>query len=509
MINTVKQISGKVYIGLFVGIFMLHQFSAAQFQQSQFQQPNQSQQNVYGTNSQNNSFYNQQNSGNSSQFGQNSRSYGRLSGRQTSSRSSRRNNGADSTLNPNGAPSQVQSSRPSASQRSLTPPNRAPGSSQNSVQNGGSDIVIHSGNSVDNKSPNSSRASVPKPRFASKTYLYLESSHLAVKVGEPFTVDIRLSGKTETKYDQLGFTLSYDPEVLMPVMDQDAEGNWLAAQSMQVLFDEEKYGTAVTQNQIIQQDGLIHLELNILEPQPAKTTTIARLVLVPIQKMKSTRIEFVAANDDSETPLSYLRFGEEDVLGSSSDLFDGVIPLDVFIQDAESSSKNLISSKHNAKESRYLPATLDLVLSDHNVDVGGNVSLDIVLNNPAQIPVDEVEFLVVFNTRVLQMLSQNALASNGLEVNAEKGILRYKGALRKTQAAQQTTIATVQFKALAPTTKSTFKVLVHKGGTMASTGAYYKGRDILGDPSVLTDGVRTTSISVRPTLSYLNQNKRF
>lgn len=509
MINTVKQISGIVYIGLFVGIFMLHQYSAAQFQQSQFQQTNQSQQSSFGFDSQNNSSYNQQNSGNSSRFSQSSRSSGRMSGRQTSSRSSRRNNGTDSTLNPNGAPSQVQSNRPAIPQRSLTPPNRAPGSSQNSVQSGGSDIVIHSGNSDDNKPSNSPRASVPKPRFASKAYLYLESSHLAVKVGEPFTVDVRLSGKPETKYDQLGFTLSYDPEVLMPVLDQDAAGNWLSAQSMQMLLDEDKYGATVTQNTINQQDGLIHIELTTLEPQPAKATSIARLVLVPIQKTKSTRIEFISADEDSESPLNYLRFGEEDVLGSSGDLFDGVIPLDIFIQDTGSTSKSLISSNLDKKDSKYQPATLDLVLNEHSIDVGGQVSLDIVLNNPAQLPVDEVEFLVVYNTRVLQMLSQNALASNGLEANAEKGILRYKGALRKTHAAQQTTIATIQFKALAPTTKSTFKVLVHKGGTMASTGAYYKGRDILGDPSVLTDGVRTTSIAIRPTMSYLNQSKRF
>jgi hypothetical protein len=364
--------------------------------------------------------------------------------------------------------------------------------------------VIHSGGGSQEKNAASPRASVPKPRFVSKTYLYLESSNLAVKVGEPFTVDVRLSGKPDTKYDQLAFTLSYDPEVLMPVIDQREDGDWIAAQEMELLIEQNKTDPTTTQNQINYHDGLIRLELNMLEPQAAKSITIARLIFVPVHNSKLTRIDFVTKSGEPGTALSYLRLGEDDVLGSPSDLFDGVIPIDINIQEDGTTPDRLIRHDDGIPQSGNLPASLDLVVRESHVDVGGIVNLDIVLNNPGKLPVDEVEFLVMYNTRVLQTLENNAIHSNGLDINTEKGILRYKGTLRKTHADAQTSLATIRFKALAPTTKSTFKVLVHKHGTLPSTGAYYKGQDILGDPTVLTDGVRTTSISVRPTVSYLN-----
>lgn len=503
-----------------ISLLCINLQSVAQYQQSSsYSQQYSNQQGSYGSNSYNQSSYNQQNSGYSSGFGQSSRSSGRLSGRTTSSRSSRRSSNTDTSLtgnsavNPSYNSAQTQSSRSSASQRSLTAPRSGMNAAPSVGGNGGGEVVIHSGNTGESKSKNASRASVPKPRFVSKTYLYLESSHLAVKMGEPFTVDVRLSGKAETKFDRLGFVLSYDPEMIKPVMDQRADGTWFDAQTMELPFAKNLEDVRIEQNEINVHDGSIHFSARLAEPLPAKTTTVARMIFVPVGQGKSTRIEFLSKSDEGNEALSFAQLGDQDVLGSSKDAFDGVIPLDIYIQDEASTSNGLIKSQTDKQGSSLMPATLHLVVDKHNVDVGNYVDLDIVLNNPAQLPVDEVEFLVMYNTRILHVLnfdtaqSQGLSSASGLDVNTEKGIMRYQGTFRKTKADAQTTIASIRFRATAPTTKTTFKVLVHKRGTLPSTGAYYKGQDILGDPSIVTDGVQTTSVSVRPTLSYLEHNK--
>ena len=517
------------YSLFYISCLLLFLGSVTGYSQTTFQQQNQSynqNQNSYGGFGSNQSYNANQYQGQqlNSGFGSSRSSRGSLSGRSRSSRSSRRGNDTTNFTNAiPGTTAPTQSVRPSISRRPNTPSGLAP---SNAGGGGAGGISVHSGsgNNADVKKP-ANRQSVPQPQIKKKTYLYLESSHLSAKVGEPFTIDVRLSGLADTQFDSLAFQLRYNPLDLMPVQGQGSEGEWLPANSVQFMSNSNSAkddgpflfsdSTLVQQTNIqhpVQHTaGTISFSANLAETVRAKNFVLARMTFVPIRHVKSTRISFDTGLQSNETNTSstYLFFEGKDVLGSENDPFDGVIPLDITIQPDANSSKHSIAWMNEEPKPRHANARLELVVPNGNVNIGDSFDLQIVLNNPAQIPVDEVEFLIGYNTRVLQMVSSDSVGNNGLsgglQINKEKGIMQYKQAIRKTTPDTQTVIATVRFQAIRPTTNTTFKVLVHKDGSMPSTGASYKGQDILGESGSPTDGIHTTSVSVRPTLAYLQQ----
>lgn len=523
-----------ITILVITSVIILTEYNTSMAQVSQ-QQSNPYNNNSFGNNSQSNNsgFNQQQGNGLSNGFGS-SRQNNRLSGRNGTGRSSRRNSNGDANLNNNGQvnPSaQPQSANPPPSRRSgsgLSVPNSPSGSGSPA------EIMIHADNHAGQETtqPNK-RQNVPKPRIATKSYFYLEASQLAAKIGEPVTLDVKLSGLPDAKMDRIGFVLSYNPDEILPVQGQGSDGKWIPAQSMKLkqnVEEEMKGGMATAQpflmkneeletqsvsvNMIQHQEGKMIFFAELPEPQKVDSAIIARIVVVPIQQVKFTRIEFVSHGDETADTMSYLRLGDDDVLGSASDPHDGMIPLDLVIQSGGADMNPFTIDDKKSLLTIASPAAIELKVNQNHVDVGDVVELDIVLLNPSQLPVDEVEFLIMYNTRILQIVQQDKINpsvmahQNGLQVNKEKGILQFKGELRKTKPGPTITIATVRFKAVSPTTKTTFKALVHKDGSLPSTGAYYKGNDILGDPTNATDGVYTTSVTVQPTVAFIQQKQK-
>jgi len=60
-------------------------------------------------------------------------------------------------------------------------------------------------------------------------------------------------------------------------------------------------------------------------------------------------------------------------------------------------------------------------------------------------------------------------------------------------------------KAIRPTKKTTLRIFMNENGEEPTTGIFYRTMDRLGDPANPYDGVKTTSISVRPTTAYLQK----
>ncbi|MDP8245250.1 MAG: hypothetical protein P9L94_14295 [Candidatus Hinthialibacter antarcticus] len=514
-----------------------------------------------GRSSRNNSYGNQD-YGNSSYGNQSGNSRSRGRGRNSQNNSANNPYGGQ-FQNQNNDPNnigQTQSSRPATA-------NAGAAAGQGGAPQGGIQIQGTTGGGVPGQpgkpQQKNRKAQSTETQFRTRdsAMLYLKPSRSVSAPNEPVTVDVMLSNTARVEFDELRLQLRFDPSIVKVVQAGD-DGEWADAKALRVVPTEDEQTRLdeannlsgkktkfildpannkyeVTANEVKASEGVIDFKVNAVDKSGSDTGILARFTAIPQPGNDMVSIGFQFADVSStkvatkDSLLTYLRLDGKDQLGSSYDPADGVISLEVSILDGDEdlSSRNQITRadrerRFDGEDDGTGMVQLHLLNQEPVVDVGDTVEVDVYLQNPDNEEFDSLSLLVAFNPRILEPIDGDEIASGiNLDesegkakfsfdfpllnsVDSEKGLIDFRRRSLNKSVSQQGVVATVRFRAVRPTKKTTFRILVNGKGEDPTTGVFFRGQDRLGASIDPFDGFTTTSISVRPTMAYLNKLRK-
>jgi hypothetical protein len=512
---------------------------------------NNSMNNQYSNNNQsnyNNSMFQQQNSGyNNNNQGNSSQSNSRSRSNRSRSRSQTDGQNTANSRNTRSNPAST-TAAPNATGNVKSKGNRPPASTGGAAGEG----VQVQGGAPQGSSSNAkagARRPVADQTIQQNAILLLKSSTSVGVLNDPLIVSVELANKKKEEIDRLAFTLRYDPQDLLLAVEKGADGNWVKANTIPLPASSPKDASAsvsgaakisllasdsskfkIVQNLVDSQNGLISFEMTAIGKPVAVDGAIVLLTFVPIREAQTTvAFQFInpIKREPEKEPITCLTLAGEDQLGTRFSKSDGVINLDLSIYKSQEDAERepLIAKsgdKADEDEEKGAPITLSLDVRDGEVSVGDTVNVDVVVSNPDRKSFDAVNLLIAYNPHVFEPVDGDKNAP-GINVNdsenkerfpmdfsvvnnidKEKGIIDYrKKAMRKPCRAQGV-LATIQLRALRPTTKTTFRLFLSETRQEPTTGVSFRFQDRLGDASDPFDGVKTCSVGVRATTASLS-----
>lgn len=393
----------------------------------------------------------------------------------------------------------------------------------------------------------------PEMKVRSKTTLLLSSKSSAVVVNEPFDLNVTLANPGSLEFDTLSFAVQYDPRTVMPVAGKDKEGNWvpLDAVSLKTKIKQEDISTSVpgrikfgnlfansgeaeiTTNKVDTTNGIIQMELKVKDKPVDGSGIVSSISMVPLNDVRQTTIRFMfdepgKEKNEKSKPLTSLYLGSDDQLGSKVRHDDGAInlSLEVYDSDEQVKNRNIIKNagdRFDDEEASTLSTHLHIIPRQKQVDVGDMLEVDVYLANPDLENIDSINLLIAFNPRYFEVEDSDSIQP-GVNLDDKdykdkfsfdfpmmnvadnrKGIIDYRVQGFGKPVRSEGEFVTIRLRALRPTKKSTFRVLMNQSGESPTTSVVYKNRDRLGDSSRWTDGVTTSSVEIRPTMAYLKK----
>jgi len=387
----------------------------------------------------------------------------------------------------------------------------------------------------------------PQAKFKPVATLYMDTDSIVKIIDQPFPVDINLSNPNKVGFNNLSFTVNYDPSEMIPVQyvqsEEDKPGQWepvnkvsldasevtpWQAQGVQSQADAEELDTQsfiskrasiyqVNANKINEEEGLIRFSASVLSESSTDSGLVARVYFMPLKETNNAELYFEFINPETEPSEGYLTAltgSNQDQLGTKYDPTDGTSGLTVRIYESLEKSKR--DPRVKTQQDRFSNEEGEIDFGTHiyllpresQLDVGDVVEVDVYLANPKSEAIDTDDFDTGINIEddpYKQTFPFDFPVLNS--VNQEKGVVDYRKQGYSKPIREEGVMATVRLRAIRPTTKTTFRVFLSEDGEAPTTGVFYRNQDKLGDPSDPFDGVSTASIEVRPTTAYLQQIK--
>ena len=395
------------------------------------------------------------------------------------------------------------------------------------------------------------------------TFLVNSNDSIAV-LGQPVTLDVILSNPNRVGFNKLGFAIEYNPEFMIPIINFTAgTGEYSTASAMvtsgssDAAQDEDKSSAASSSNQktntlgqfllsksperytiktneIDSKKGRILFSMDVKDETSVDTGIVARVDFMPLKETPKSSIKFdmtTGVDQDTNHPLTFLSLNEKDQLGSSSyDPSDGVINFDMeIVSSLDKIKERPIVKKENQhfsnKGDDVFDTSITLIPRQKEVEVGETIDFDVYVANPNKDPIDAVSVFLAYNPRVFEPVDTDDYET-GININDkeyvtnfpfdfpltnsiddEKGLIDFRKRVNRSPVRGEGVLATIRLKAIRPTQKTTLKILMSENGEEPTTGLFYRKTDRLGDPSDPSDGVKTTSIAIRPSIAYLNKIK--
>lgn len=406
---------------------------------------------------------------------------------------------------------------------------------------------------------------------------YVDTPNPSLVVNQPFPVIVALSNRGKVEYDHLAFTLYFDPADLEPIsgVDEGGAGKPLTAIPLtppapEAGKDEKAAAAASTEegaekgaekpasdaadtgdvvgsflaknqdqykilrNEVDAAKGMIRFEAETVGQTSKDSGRITQLQFMP-KRVTSTSLSFVfsdpfGGDDEGNGKWTALTLKGADQLGSRFMEADGVVNLNLNVYETleKARQKPVVKdlkaqSKDVSGDAEAFGTQITLVPRQEQIDVGDEVDVDVVLDNPHAEMIDAVSLLIAYNPRVFEAVDLDDF-SPGVnlsdeeyrakfpfdfpmvnEIETDKGVIDYRKKSVKKPIRADGVFATFRLRAVRPTTKTTFRVFLNEKGGEPTTGAFYHFQDRLGDPADPFDGVTTCSLTVRPTTAYLSK----
>lgn len=358
----------------------------------------------------------------------------------------------------------------------------------------------------------------PSEVLSSRPILYLEPADMFVTQGEPFEVELRLSNPTQELFDSMAATLAYDRAKLEPIdadpstPEPELNSEWEALKERYGWLSEDP---ALYSERSDPEAGRVEIRLRA----PAGKTdvlegTLARFRFVPLGSQGQTALNFVFQDEEGGELRTYVRDQEEDVLGTPHRGDDGVLEANLRI----SPEVEIAESPEERSGDYKTRIQFDPPLVE--AELGEVVDVDIILENPSEIPFDTLNLVLGYNPRILRVIDydQNNWEKEGINIHdgdsvalfpftdrltnqvfRKEGVILYRAASLHEPIRAEGVIATIRFVAIGNTEEdgSPLKIGFHGVNQSLNSGLYLRGRDVLADSESAADGFSPFRIFIR------------
>jgi hypothetical protein len=294
------------------------------------------------------------------------------------------------------------------------------------------------------------------------------------------------------------------------------------------ILQQEANQYEITQNEILPAEGKIFFEADVKNESSTDSGVVARVQFLPVKETNKSSVSFSFTGEDGEPTPTYLYDNGDDQLGSAFNPVDGYINFDFSVVSSYEEARNqrtVVKSQNNrfSESGEELDTFISLIPRQKQVDVGDEVEVDVYIANPNEEAIDSVNLLIAYNPRVFEPIDADEYEP-GINIDdkkymddfpfdfplvntidADRGIIDYRKRVNRSPVRGEGILATIRLKALRPTTKTTLRIFLNENGEVPTTGIFYRNVDRLGDPSDPFDGVKTSSIKIRPTVAYLKR----
>jgi hypothetical protein len=350
-----------------------------------------------------------------------------------------------------------------------------------------------------------------KPPEISTTHpiLFFDQPDLYVTPDEPFEIELRLSNPTSEAFDEMAVTLDYDPaELELLDADPDTEPMEVNAARSDLV---ERYSWLSADSDLYSDDmdpDLGRISIRLRTPE-GKTDilegTIGRFWFVPRASMGQIPLTFVFADGEGGEPATFLRLGDEDILGAPNRMDDGVLDAGFRVSPRiDVSEEDDLPGGDYRTRIYFEPPQAELTMGDV-------LHLDIVVDNPNEVPFDTINLVLGYNPKVLKVIDsdQNNWIKEGVNINdshsiaefhftarernrvlPRTGVILYRSSSEESPLRSEGVLATVRLLAIGTTGEdgSPLQVGFHSVKEPLNSGLFYRGRDVLGDSEDPTDG---------------------
>jgi hypothetical protein len=229
------------------------------------------------------------------------------------------------------------------------------------------------------------------PTEVSEITLYFDPYDTLVNVGERFVTDVRITNAASKPIDIICLAIQYDPQYIQPIAVYDTYLRPLLASPPEFETDEDT--------------GRLFYGGRLRNAQPAPSRPLVKIVWQALAETSYSSIDFLF--DEHGTSLSH---EGKDILGTSYDPNDGVIPASVTITKETSGLAKLPHASNYygapAEQIEQLKRTVRLRLSSKKkqVDIGEEFVVNVHVDNPGAILFDNVHLFIKFDPTKLEVV---------------------------------------------------------------------------------------------------------
>lgn len=352
--------------------------------------------------------------------------------------------------------------------------------------------------------------------------LFIDPLEARPEVGKRFASTVRIENHSAKEFDEFGFVLHYNPQVLRVVDGEEGmEGINVHDRSFRDAFPWEQADEYL--NRVDQANGLVTYHAKLPEGEALTTAGTVAAVTFEVIKGVDSDLAFlfddplaVGESGEDEPLMTYVHLRGEDVLGRQSDPEDGALNATVKFHDylVDGEAGDLPSDKGEDLLTRIVMyPTVEFLYPGQEFDYV------VEIDNPNRVEFDEVTLVLGYNPRYLKPIDHDKgnYISKGVnlfdgdyhetfpfnhhrrnEVDMQRGVILYQmGALRMALNSSGV-LGLIRFRALAPSGEQGTRLKVGFVKGWLESGLTRHGRDVLGDAEEWKDGFEVYPVYLLP-----------
>ncbi len=352
-------------------------------------------------------------------------------------------------------------------------------------------------------SPSDAGAAEPGPAGAgqgggseiplSSIILLISPLDTMARVGERFVTDIKVDNPAKGRMSGIALYLRYDPRFVKPVkVFDDSIRKILAAPP---LFDDQPL------------KGRFYYEAQLKEPRSLDQVNLLTIVWEAVGATNYTEIGFAFPEYEERTTILRSPNGL-DLLGLSNDPYDGVVGSSVLVLPREGDAKQAILQGKKEELAKFFAGAL---ATDHKAGLalgapaetpreGEEFDVPIWFLNPHGVSVDTIALYLRFDPQVLEVVDRDKgnWIRRGVnlfdgdrhmdfpftffvrnEAFNESGLIEYRNGLTRALPLPTGRLATIRFRAKAPSPGTTVEFIRYARGGYPNTAVVLNGLDVL------------------------------
>lgn len=332
-----------------------------------------------------------------------------------------------------------------------------------------------------------------------------------VNQGDTFISEVYLFNEDQNPIDRVRLALDYDKRFLEPVR----------------IFDStlRPYTEEAPSFRLMEREAIMVYDAELAEPMTQRQVVLLRILWRAVRPAIHTGIDFTFDQDErDEMPHTAIYSRGQNILGTRGDPADGVLSGTLHIARLEAGEQQL-QGKAEELRRMYLGSIgstakvgLHLIGPPEPPRMGEDFVVRVALDNPEGTLIDSLNFMVLFDPDVLQVVDSDRFnwINRGVNIHDgsyqrdfpwdihqdnsvrnDAGLASYQKAVSNGMSFPSEVFADIRFRAIAPTTRTSVTFSPGRTGAPNLTSVRYFGYQLLdlNDRDISTP---TVSFPVHP-----------